>query len=144
LKDLRALGVEVRLNTPVTSVSPDAVHLGEETIASRTIFWAAGNRGSSLSKTFPEQMDKGGHLRVNQDLSLPGHPRFSSSVTGGDQQPRWQAGSSRRATGDADGPAGRAECCGAPRRKTGTPFRYQTHGDLAVIGRYRPWPSFRG
>ena len=150
LKDLRALGVEVRLNTPVTSVSPDAVHLGEETIASRTIFWAAGNRGSSLSKTFPEQMDKGGHLRVNQDLSLPGHPEIfvvgdQAAINNPDGKPIPRVAQPAMQMGRRAGRNVAALLAGKP----GTPFRYQTHGDLAVIGRYRalaefPWLTFSG
>ncbi|MGH9658651.1 MAG: NAD(P)/FAD-dependent oxidoreductase, partial [Bryobacteraceae bacterium] len=76
LRDLRTLGVDVRLNTPVTEITEGAVHLGDERIASRTVFWAAGNRGSSLSKTFPTVVDKASHVKVSADLSLPGHPEI--------------------------------------------------------------------
>jgi NADH dehydrogenase len=150
LRDLRALGVEVRLNTPVTAISEGVVHLGEDRIASRTVFWAAGNRGSSLSQTFPDCVDKSSHVRVSADLSLPGHPEIfivgdQAAINNPDgkpvprvAQPAMQMG--RRAGRNiADG------IRGLPRK----PFRYQTHGDLAVIGRYRalaefPWLTFSG
>ena len=70
LADLQALGVEVRLNTPVTNITDSSVHLGDERIATRTVFWAAGNRGSSLSRAFPDCVDKGSHVKVSDDLSL--------------------------------------------------------------------------
>lgn len=150
LRDLRALGVEVRLNTPVTAIGEGFVHLREERIASRTVFWAAGNRGSSLSRTFPTRVDQASHVKVSADLSLPGNPEIfvvgdQAAVydSAGKPVPRVAQGAiqmgRRAARNIAD------EIRGRPR----TPFRYQTHGDLAVIGRYRavaefPWFTFSG
>jgi len=150
LRDLTSLGVEVRLNTPVTAISEGVVHLGEERIASRTVFWAAGNRGSSLSQTFPTCVDKASHVRVSADLSLPGNPEI---FVAGDQTainnpdgktvPRVAQGAIQM--GRRAGKNIADEIRGRPRK----PFRYQTHGDLAVIGRYRavaefPWFTISG
>lgn len=150
LRDLRSLGVEVRLNTPVTAISEGMVHFGDERIASRTVFWAAGNRGSSLSRTFPTCVDKASHVMVSADLSLPGHPEIfvvgdqaAINNPSGKPVPRVAQGAMqsghRAAKNIAD------EIRGRPRK----PFRYQTHGDLAVIGRYRavaefPWFTISG
>ncbi|HEV7838786.1 MAG TPA: FAD-dependent oxidoreductase, partial [Gemmatimonadaceae bacterium] len=41
--DLEDLGVEVWVNSAVTAVDPDGVHIGDEKICARTTFWAAGN-----------------------------------------------------------------------------------------------------
>lgn len=150
LEDLQALGVDVRLNTPVTSVSAGAVHLAGETIATRTIFWAAGNRGSSLSRHFVEAMDKGGHLRVNPDLSLPDHPEVfvvgdQAAINNPDGKPVPRVAQPAMQMGRAAGRNIADELLGKPRKA----FRYHTHGDLAVIGRYRalaefPWFTFSG
>src|SRR5690606_2339710 len=49
LRDLEKLGVDVRVNAMVTRIEPNAVWLGDERIATRTIFWAAGNRAAGIS-----------------------------------------------------------------------------------------------
>lgn len=150
LRDLKALGVEVRLNAAVTGVAGDCVQVGDERIETRTVFWAAGNLGSPLSGTFPTCVDRASHLRVQPDLSLDGHPEIfivgdQAAVTnpGGTPVPRVAQGAIQM--GKRTGRNIADEIAGRPR----TPFRYQTHGDLAVIGRYRaiaefPWLTFSG
>lgn len=149
-EDLCALGVEVRLNTPVTDIGDGVVHLGEEQIASRTVFWAAGNRGSSLSKTFPDCADHAGHVKVSADLSLPGHPEIfvvgdQAAVQEANGKPVPRVAQGAMQMGKQAGRNIYNELLGKPR----TTFRYRTHGDLAVIGRYRalaefPWFAFSG
>ncbi len=150
LRDLEALGVEVRLNAAVTGIAEGGVQVGAERIESRTVFWAAGNLGSPLSGAFPTCVDRASHLRVQPDLSLEGHPEIfvvgdQAAVTNpsGKPVPRVAQGAiqmgKRTGRNIADEVAGRS-------RK---PFLYQTHGDLAVIGRYRaiaefPWLTFSG
>jgi NADH dehydrogenase len=150
LRDLRTLGADVRLNTPVTAIGDGLVQLGEERIASRTVFWAAGNRGSSLSRTFPASVDKASHVQVSADLSLPGHPEIfvvgdqaAVNDPAGKPVPRVAQGAIQM--GRRAGKNIADEIRGRPRK----PFRYQTHGDLAVIGRYRavaefPWFTLSG
>ena len=150
LQDLRALGVEVRLNVPVTEIGDGLVRLGDEEIASRTVFWAAGNRGSSLSKAFPDCVDRAWHVKVSDDLSLPGHPEIfvagdqaAVSDPGGKAVPR--VAQPAMQMGARAGKNVFADLLGKPRKS----FHYHTHGDLAVIGRYRalaefPWFTFSG
>ena len=149
-RDLRKLGVDVRLNAIVTKIEPSAVWIGEERIATRTIFWAAGNRASPLSETLDAPVDRAGHVNVSGDLSVPGHPEI---FVAGDQANVKQADGSpvpRVAQGGMQ--MGRTAARNILRDLAGKPrkdFRYQTHGDLAVIGRYRavaqfPWFSFTG
>lgn len=150
LEDLEALGVEVRLNSPVTAISHDCVHLGDERIASRTVFWAAGNRGSSLSKAFPTCVDAASHVKVQPDLSLEGHPEI---FVAGDQA--FISDASGRPIPRVAQPAIQMGTCAGRniirdlKHEERQAFRYQTHGDLAVIGRYRalaqfPWFTFSG
>jgi NADH dehydrogenase len=87
---------------------------------------------------------------VSADLSLPGHPEI---FVAGDQAavndpagkpvPRVAQGAIQM--GRRAGRNIAEEIRGRPRK----PFRYQTHGDLAVIGRYRavaefPWFTISG
>src|SRR5215204_1480448 len=47
-RDLERMGVEVRLNATVTDVTAHGVQVGEEFIAIRNVFWAAGVKASPL------------------------------------------------------------------------------------------------
>jgi NADH dehydrogenase len=73
-ENLKKLGVEVLLNTIVTSIEPQGIWIGDEFLAASTIVWAAGNQASSLLKTIDILLDKQGRALVEPDLSLPGHP----------------------------------------------------------------------
>ncbi len=81
---LERLGVTVRTGVFVTGVSEHAVTLREgdrtEQIPARTILWAAGVLTSPLGKSLSEAtgapLDKSGHIIVQPDLSVPGHPEI--------------------------------------------------------------------
>ena len=150
LRDLRALGVEVRLNSAVTQVTEDAVFLGEERISTRTVFWAAGNRGSSLSSAFAGHVDRAGHVLVQPDLSVPGHAELfvvgdQATIANPDGKVTPRVAQGAMQMGRLAGGNILRDLGGQVR---GT-FTYQNHGDLAVIGRYRavaefPWFSLSG
>ena len=150
LRDLQDLGVEVRLNALVTRVTQSGVDIGDEHIAARTVFWAAGNTGSHLSMTFPTCVDRASHLRVQPDLSLEGRlevfvvgDQAALSTPGGKPVPRVAQGAIQM------GRSAGLNIIRDLRGETRRPFRYSNHGDLAVIGRYRavaefPWFTFSG
>jgi NADH:ubiquinone reductase (H+-translocating) len=71
---LRRLSVEVRARALVTAVTPEAVHIGDEIIPSRTIVWAAGNSASPLGRSLAVPLDRNGRVLVQTDLTVPGHP----------------------------------------------------------------------
>ena len=82
-KELERLGVEVVLDTMVTSVDDAGVTLKhkdgtERRIASICKVWAAGVQGNPLGKAVAEQtgaeVDRAGRVKVLPDLTLPGHP----------------------------------------------------------------------
>ena len=75
-RDLADLGVEVRVNSMVTGVDAEGVTVGTEKIRARTAFWAAGNKASPLGKFLGAPLDNAGRVRVNEDLSVPGHPEI--------------------------------------------------------------------
>lgn len=72
--DLRALGVEVLTNAPVTEIDATGVRVGDEWIRSRAVFWAAGVQASPFEFAPPPKRDRAGRVHVNADLSLPGFP----------------------------------------------------------------------
>jgi NADH dehydrogenase len=92
LRDLRRLGVDVRLNTMVTRVGPGYVGTADTTIATETVLWAAGVAASPLGASLGVPLDRAGRVFVNPDLSLPGHPEIFvigdlASLKGPDGQP---------------------------------------------------------
>jgi NADH dehydrogenase len=74
LKDLTAMGVEVRLNARVTKVEPDRVWIGDESVEAANTFWAAGVQAPKLLDTLGVQQTRSGTVVVGKDLSIPGHP----------------------------------------------------------------------
>jgi NADH dehydrogenase len=73
-KQLESLGVEVRTNSLVTRIEPDAIYVGEKRIDTRRVFWAAGVAASPLGKTLGVELDRDGRVKVLPDLSLAAHP----------------------------------------------------------------------
>lgn len=80
---LEKLGIEVILNAMVTEVDDSGLTLKfkdgkTERIESICKVWAAGVKGSELGKTLAEQsgaeLDRAGRVKVQPDLTLPGHP----------------------------------------------------------------------
>ena len=75
LKQLEKLDVEVKVGTKVLGVTAEGVQLENEFIRARTVVWAAGNAASPLAKQLGET-DRQGRIIVNEDLSVPAHPRI--------------------------------------------------------------------
>jgi len=74
-RQLEALGVQVRTSTRVKSIREGEVELDSgETIRAGTIIWAAGVSAVPLTKKLGAELDRSGRVKVNPDLSLPGHP----------------------------------------------------------------------
>jgi NADH dehydrogenase len=82
-KKLESMGVEIRLGQMVVDVDADGVVLQDKTgqrtrIESVCKVWAAGVAASPLGRRLAEQtgaeVDRSGRVKVNPDLTLPGHP----------------------------------------------------------------------
>jgi NADH dehydrogenase len=72
---LRSLGVEVRTGRKMVGMEEGRVSLSDgEQIEAESIIWAAGVRSSSLTEQLECERDRGGRVKVESDLSLPGHP----------------------------------------------------------------------
>ncbi|MEY2565089.1 MAG: hypothetical protein QOH88_3282 [Verrucomicrobiota bacterium] len=74
LKQLKALGVEVRTGIHAKNLTDAGLEVGGEFIPCRVKIWAAGNAASFVGKTMGVPVDKGGRVIVNEDLTIPGHP----------------------------------------------------------------------
>ena len=76
-RQLEALGVQVRTGTSVKDIREGEVELaGGEIIPAANIVWAAGVSASPLTKKLGVDLDRAGRVKVNPDLSLPGHPEI--------------------------------------------------------------------
>ncbi len=73
-RDLEAMGVEVRVNAKVTSVTRLGVQIGDEELPAANVIWAAGVQASPLGKMLGGPMDRSGRVLVQADLSIPGQP----------------------------------------------------------------------
>ena len=72
-RQLERLGVEIRTGVPVTDIDAGGVNLGDEHIPCRTILWAAGVAASGLGASLRTDLDQGGRVLVEPDLTVPGH-----------------------------------------------------------------------
>jgi NADH dehydrogenase len=73
-RQLTKLGVEVRTSAMVTGIEPGRVRIGDTWVPSAVTLWAAGVAASPLGKLLGAPTDPAGRVRVQPDLSIPGHP----------------------------------------------------------------------
>jgi NADH dehydrogenase len=74
-RQLEDLGVRVRTGVRVRNISEGRVDLDNgETIRAANIIWAAGVAATPVTKMLGVQLDRAGRIKVNADLSIPGHP----------------------------------------------------------------------
>ncbi|MGB3345537.1 MAG: NAD(P)/FAD-dependent oxidoreductase [Aequorivita sp.] len=71
---LEKMGVKVLLNTPVTNIEKNRVHLKVGSIETPNIIWAAGIKASSLLDSLKVEQDRSGRVLVGSDLSIPQYP----------------------------------------------------------------------
>ncbi len=128
---LRGLGVEVMTNALVTNVSDHDVRVGETTIPTRTVLWAAGVQAAPLARTLGAPLDRAGRVLVEPDLSIPGHPDVF--VIGDLASVPDVPGVAPAAIQEGTHTAKNIErmMAGQPT----LPFRYHDKGSLATIGR---------
>lgn len=74
-RQLQRLGVEVSTSCRVKSIAKGRVELESgAAILAENILWAAGVSASLLTRKLGVELDRAGRVKVNPDLSLPGHP----------------------------------------------------------------------
>ena len=73
---LEKLGVEVRLGHSVDLIDDEGVVIAGERIASKTVIWTAGVAPSPAGKWLNVETDRAGRVRIQKDLTVPGHPEI--------------------------------------------------------------------
>jgi NADH:ubiquinone reductase (H+-translocating) len=137
-KDLEKLGVIVINGNKVTDVAEDGVQIQGEFIESVNLIWAAGNQASPLLKTLDVPLDRQGRVKVESDLSIPGHPEIfvigdAACALGKDGQPL---------PGIAPTAIQQAKYLvkilsqEVPKNQR-SPFRYFDKGSMATIGKFK-------
>lgn len=144
---LERMGVEVRTDTRVQSISRGAVDLGTETIEAATIIWAAGVAASPLTAKLGTPVDRGGRLKPEPDLSLAGRPEIfliGDLVSMTDHDGQVLPGIAPAAMQAARHVARvlMDELDGDPEARR--PFDYWDKGTMATIGRSAAVACFRG
>lgn len=142
---LEQLGVEIQLNAMVTDVDYHGIEVKDPDGSRRRIdttckIWSAGVQASPLGRMLAEQtgaeVDRAGRVKVNPDLSLPGHPEIfvigdminldnlpgvsPVAIQGG----KYAAKQIVREVSKGASPADRR------------PFRYFDKGSMATVSRY--------
>lgn len=73
-QEVESRGVEVLVNSPVDDIGEKSVTVGDETIYSHTVIWAAGVATGSLMNTLDTDLDRMGRARIDANLTLPNDP----------------------------------------------------------------------
>jgi len=73
---LEKLGVEVRLGHSVDQIDADGIMVAGERIPSKTVIWTAGVAPSPAGKWLKVETDRAGRVRVQNDVTVPGHPEI--------------------------------------------------------------------
>jgi NADH:ubiquinone reductase (H+-translocating) len=133
---LEKLGVEVRLGHSVEQIDDDGVVVGGERIVSKTVIWTAGVAPSPAGKWLHVETDRAGRVRVQGDLTVPGHPEI---FVIGDTASFEENGKPLPGVAQVAMQQGRHAAKVIHRRLTGGsppgPFSYFDKGNMAVVGK---------
>lgn len=135
-RELARLGVTVHVGQAVTGIDAAGIALGNARIASRTVLWAAGVAASPLGAQLGAELDRAGRVKVNPDLSVPGHPEIFvagdlASLAQADGKPVPGVAPAAKQMGAHVARVIRARLGG----NAATNFVYRDYGNLATIGR---------
>jgi NADH dehydrogenase FAD-containing subunit len=135
-KRLEYLGVEVRLGHAVDQIDADGVIVAGERMSSKTVIWTAGVAPSAAGKWLKAPTDRAGRVRVQNDLSVVGHPEIfvAGDTASLDQGGRPLPGVAQVAIqhGRYAGKLIRRKIAG---QSAPPPFRYFDKGNMAVVGK---------
>jgi NADH dehydrogenase len=143
-RSLEQLGVEVRVSTAVTDCAEAGVSLGDQSVGTRTIIWAAGVQASPAGQWLGAETDRAGRVRVASDLSVPGYPNIfvigdTAHVLDMDGNPLPGVAPVAKQEGEYVAKLIRTQVAG----RDLPPFRYRDPGSLATIGRKKAVVQFR-
>jgi len=75
MEQLKELGIEVHTGIHAKDLTEEGLKVGDEFIRCRLKVWAAGKHGTFVGKTTGAPVDRVGRVIVNDDLTIPGHPK---------------------------------------------------------------------
>ena len=132
---LERLGVEVRLGHSVEKIDSDGVLVGGEYIPSKVVIWTAGVAPSPAGKWLNVETDRAGRVRIQNDLTVPGHPNIYvlGDTASLEQDGKPLPGVAQVAIQQGHY-AGRRIARSLLGRPSPKPFRYFDKGNMAVIG----------
>jgi NADH dehydrogenase len=132
---LERLGVTVFLQKRITAVDADGVWIGKEQgkerLEAKTVLWAAGIASSPLGKALGAPLDRAGRVKVEPDLSVPGHPEIYviGDLAAVDGVPGIAPAAKQMGRHVA------SQIISSLKDGNPKPFRYRDYGQLATIGR---------
>jgi NADH dehydrogenase len=133
---LEGLGVEVKLGHSVDQIDEDGIVVAGERIASKTVIWTAGVAPSPAGKWLKVETDRAGRVRVQSDVTVPGHPEI---FVVGDTASFEENGKPLPGVAQVAMQQGRYAGKVIHRRLTGStppgPFSYFDKGNMAVVGK---------
>ena len=142
-EQLQELGVEVCTDSVVTAVEAGRIKVGGQWIATNVTLWATGVAVSPLAKELGAETDHVGRVKIEPDLSIPGHREVfiigdMAALTGENGKP--VPGLAAAATQEGKAAAENILC--DLRGETRKPFRYDDRGTMAAIGYKRAVAEF--
>jgi NADH dehydrogenase len=134
---LERMGVEVKTDTRVTGCDARGVDTDGGRIEAATIMWAAGVAASPAAHWLGAEADRAGRVKVEPDLSVPGHPEIfvvgdTAAVFDAHGAPIPKMAPGAKQMGHYVGALIAGRVAGGPKAK---PFRYVHAGEIAAIGR---------
>jgi NADH dehydrogenase len=133
---LEKLGVEVCLGHGVDQIDADGIMVAGERIFSKTVIWTAGVAPSPAGKWLNVDTDRAGRVRVQPDVSVPGHPEIFvvGDTASLDDKGKPLPGVAQVAIqqGRYAGKLIHNRVLGGPTPK---PFKYFDKGTMAVVGK---------
>ena len=145
-KALVRAGVEIKTDAPVTRCDERGVALGDERIEAATVIWAAGVAASPAAQWLDAARDGAGRVKVEGDLSVPGHPEIfvvgdTASVGSTFGKPVPGIAPAAKQMGRY---AARAVAAAINSTARPAPFKYRHYGNFATIGRKAAIADFGG
>ena len=135
-RQLEGRGVDIRVDTTLASVEPDAAVLSDgDRILTSTVVWTAGVRANPMNEHFGLPLDERGRIKVEPTLQVEGHPdvwalgdgaRVPNLATPGEYDPPTSQHALRQARRLVKNLKGEPK-----------PYRYRMLGQVATLGRYK-------
>jgi NADH dehydrogenase len=75
-RKLTKMGVEIHGGVHVKLVDAGGVMIGDERVETRNVIWTAGVKASPAGQWLGAPLDHDGRVKVQPDLSVPGHPNI--------------------------------------------------------------------